>query len=127
MAERAAERVARAEAVEDPGLDGRHRELIPRGARVHAFVPAFHDRQRRAKTEQRRGGRTRFLKAGRHLDLLGVADHHGRSSHRLEGPTARLVEAPPQMVSIVEVVDGVIAPTPRVERRQRRAAARLIR
>ena len=122
--ERAAERVARAEAADDVDRDRLDLHQLLARAREHALGPALDDRDLHAQLEQRRRRLVRVARADGDLDLVTVADRHGRVPERLARPPAGLGLVGPEHRPVVEVVDGDRA-LASGQRSQRGLAARL--
>ena len=103
--ERAAERVAGAEAADDVDRDGGHLDpLLPR-ARERALRPALDHGELHAQLEQRLGRRIGVARADGDLDLLAVAHRDGGVGERRALPRARVVALGPEHRAVVEVVD----------------------
>ncbi len=86
MAQRAAERVTRAQAVHDLHPDRRHDLAARLGRDKHALAAELDDRQARPEREQRRGGRLGLELADGDGDLGTVSDDDGGMAER--GPIA---------------------------------------
>ena len=127
--ERAAERVAGAEAAHD--VDGHGRdldELAGACGRARPSGPCLTIGDAHAELEQRRRRLVRVARPDGDRHLVAVADRDGRVAQRLARPAAGLGLVGPEHRPVVEVVDRdrvlarVVA---RLERGERGAAARL--
>ena len=125
MAQRPAEGVARAQAVDH--LDLQRRDLYLGGAvgGEHAVGALLDHRHLDAAVEQGAGGRLRLAHAHRGVALVEVADRHGHVRQRLLDPVPRLLAGGPEDRAVVEVEHGHAGPGSRFEGLQRGAAARL--
>src|SRR5215207_9512163 len=118
--ERAAERVAGAEAAHD--VDGQGRRLDTRRSRAgqHALGPPLDDRQLDAQLQQGVGGGVRVTFTDGHRRLVGVPDGHRGMRQRRARPLARLALVAPEHRAVIEVVDGRGAPRGPVGQRGQR-------
>ena len=126
VTQRAAERVARAEAVDDVDRHRRHLDVGLAVVGEHALRALLDDRQRDPPLVQRPRRGVRLALADGGLALVEVADRDVDVGQRLLDPLAGLLAGGPEHRPVVQVEDGVAAAGPGPQRGQRGLAAGLL-